>query len=223
MELKSTWHLCQKCKDEPWEQDPVNRTKNTLEQEKPPKHRRRCGDCRKIVEHACFSLCHYHAKKAEICQRCGGEALNPDNEKSAEKNSLPPAEREDFEKAVDFFTLLTKRYGVTEAWREVYTSHIWDENILEKLSSLIVDKDNPGRFTPRPLDSRTHRPLWKQVLMGYAVRYCENCSAPPQFPVAISHAINGECGHLVVGVKAEWCALCAAERCVCEICGVSVK
>ncbi len=220
MELKSTWHLCQKCKDEPWEQDPVNRSKNDLERKKPFEERRRCGNCKKTPEHACFFLCHYHASKAQLCQRCNKTTLT--EEEQVEDANLR-AEQEIFEAAIDFFTLLTKRYGVTEAWREVYTSRIWDENILAKLNELITNTDYPGRFTPKRLDSRVHRPLWRYVLAGKAIRYCENCSPPPQFPVAISRALNSECGHLVVGGKAEWCALCAADRFVCEICGVSVK
>lgn len=200
-------HLCTRCKDKrDWENDPYVKSLMAIERGKPEKDRHRCGYCGEPLANIFFKLHTTCAKQEGQCQCC--------TKTMRVEGAADPG---DWEEVVDFFTLLVKSYGITPARRLVMASSIW-ETQLEVVSKLI-------NLTLHNLDeeSRLDRPVWKKVLAGRIMRnrYCQNCPPPSANYPAIGHA--EKCGHLVVGEKAEWCALCAADQFVCEICGNSVK
>lgn len=206
MDQRKKYYLCVACAEKrDWENDPHVKTMIALELAKPAEERHRCCFCGKPMANIFFKLHSGCAKQEQQCQCCT-KLMKPEEK---------PARDEAYETFLDFFTLLVKSYGMSKARQLAQASSIWEDNpkIILQLKDITIAQ----------LDSRAESPLWTQVLAGRVmrVRYCASCFPFSPYPPAIGRA--AQCGHLVVGSFAEWCALCAAGRVVCEICGVSVK
>lgn len=202
-------HLCEPClSSRDWEADPVVQAKIAQNLQQTDENRKaRCADCRTYIRNPLFRICAKCAHGADLCQFCTKSTI------SVEARAEREAAAERREELVDFFTLLMKTYGLTKSRELVAEARaIFGDAAVETMLLLGQSEMDNGR---------ERRPIWTKALGPnvFRFRWCPECSATPRRAPAIVKAAF--CDHYTTARSPANCPVCAADKQVCEGCGIA--
>jgi hypothetical protein len=136
MLVQRGYHLCLRCAQRDWEDDPVVRTAIERNLMVANAAKARCGDCRNVLRVPSFRFCAGCAARERLCQHCCASTLTTEE----------VAKREAYARWLESYRYVIKQFGIRSLQAKEHLQGCEDDEVRERLAGLTLREiDWPGR------------------------------------------------------------------------------